>query len=159
MRKTIRGRGQQLLAAFLMGLILALLLGAEAVRAEESEEVPEEMPEARRNTMVGYDISWPQCDGLYPGEPIGFGIVGVTGGKPYTVNRCLQEQWEWTKQGGYPGEVYINVDYWKRTSYHHFFGPAGLCSPLDLACQAFNYGWNGAREAVSYGESQGVDAT
>jgi hypothetical protein len=158
MRNALRGRGQQLLAAFLMGLILALILGVEAVRAQSPEEPAGSLPAPGRETMVGYDISWPQCGVAYPAEPVAFGIVGVTGGKPYTVNRCLASQWQWADRAGYPGEVYINLDYWRRTSYTHFFGPAGLCSPLDAYCQGYNYGWNAAREAVAYGQAQGVDA-
>jgi hypothetical protein len=38
---------------------------------------------------VGVDVSWPQCPGVQlPGAAGGFLIVGVTGGRPFTPNRC-----------------------------------------------------------------------
>ena len=151
MRNVLRHRGQQLLAAFLMGVIFAVLWGTAAVRAEGPA------PEVARPTATGFDISWPQCGGPYPAQPLAFGIVGVTGGKPFTKNRCLADQWRWADSGQFPAEVYINLDYWKKTSYLHFFGPAGLCRASDRLCQGYNYGWQSAKDAVAYGRSQGVD--
>ncbi len=159
MRNLLRGRGQQLLAAFLIGLILALLATGQVVHAQAPEGEEAAAPLPRRANMTGFDISWPQCGTWYPFDPIGFGIVGVTGGRAFTENPCLASQWEWATRGDYPAEVYINVDYWRHTSYHQFFGPAGLCSPWDVMCRAYNYGWNTARHAVDYGRSQGVDAS
>ncbi|MGE5594875.1 MAG: hypothetical protein ACM3S1_02430 [Hyphomicrobiales bacterium] len=156
MRKLVRGRGQQQLAAFLMGLILALLMGAGITRADGPEERPQT---PLRANWVGFDISWPQChERAFPPGQVAFGIVGVTGGKPYTVNPCLRDQYRWAKTGAYPAEVYINLDYWKRLTFRHFFGPAGLCSFDDVLCQSYNYGWNAAKEAVAFGRENGVDA-
>src|SRR3954470_7944602 len=41
----------------------------------------------------GNDISWPQCGGAFPAKA-GFGIVGVTGGRPFTQNPCLAAEWQ-----------------------------------------------------------------
>jgi hypothetical protein len=43
----------------------------------------------------GYDISYPQCSGDLPGKFVGFAIVGLNGGKPFTENKCFERQWEW----------------------------------------------------------------
>ncbi|GAC1442255.1 MAG: hypothetical protein NVS3B26_08650 [Mycobacteriales bacterium] len=46
----------------------------------------------------GFDISWPQCTPHGPQLPpaVGsFAIVGITGGRPLTVNRCLSQEWAW----------------------------------------------------------------
>lgn len=162
MRNVLRGRGQQILAAFLMGLILALLVGTQAGSAAGPDEPPDIVyPPGSipiRPNWVGYDISWPQCDGSIPAETPHFAIVGVTGGRPFTANPCLAEEYRWAESGEYPAEVYINLDYWRRLSFRHFFGPAGLCGPQDSWCQAYNYGWNSAKYAVDLGEAQGVDA-
>ena len=150
MRNVIRAR-QRILGAFLLGLSFAVFWSAGTARAQQPP------PELSRATTTGFDISWPQCGGPYPAQPLGFGIVGVTGGKPFTENRCLADQWRWARTGQFPPEVYINLDYWRKTSYLHFFGPAGLCPTTDPLCQAHNYGWQSAKDAPAYGRSQGVD--
>ena len=43
----------------------------------------------------GYDISYPQCSGELPSKFVGFAIVGLNGGKPFTENKCFKRQWEW----------------------------------------------------------------
>ena len=44
----------------------------------------------------GYDVSWPQCGRALPSDG-DFRIVGVNGGRPYTDNDCLAEQYGWAK--------------------------------------------------------------
>ncbi len=58
---------------------------------------------------VGYDVSHPQCGRTLPADG-GFAIVGVTGGRPLTVNRCANTQLRWAsgKQGH---AVYLNTGY------------------------------------------------
>ena len=43
---------------------------------------------AATDPNVGYDISYPQCNGTFPNGGA-FGIVGVNGGLPYSANPCL----------------------------------------------------------------------
>jgi len=55
---------------------------------------------------TGYDISFPQCGGAYPGGA--FGIVGVNGGYPFVhYNPCLADQYARTPNAG----LYINTGY------------------------------------------------
>jgi len=42
---------------------------------------------------LGYDISYPQCPSTAPPAGSTFSIVGVNGGKGFTVNPCLAAQW------------------------------------------------------------------
>jgi non-ribosomal peptide synthetase component F len=43
---------------------------------------------------TGNDISYPQCStSTYPNNS--FGIVGVTGGKAFTDNSCLSQEFAW----------------------------------------------------------------
>ena len=37
---------------------------------------------------IGYDVSYPQCSGSYPSNPL-FGIVGVNGGLANNANSCI----------------------------------------------------------------------
>ena len=39
----------------------------------------------------GYDISYPQCKGELPTKFVGFAIVGLNGGKPFTANLPREE--------------------------------------------------------------------
>ena len=102
----------------------------------------------------GYDISYPQCGGAYPANPA-FAIVGVNGGRVYSVNPCLASQIAWG--GGAGAQLYANTgnpgpalsSYW----------PLGQTAPRscdaahpDTADCAFDYGYNAA--AQSYATAQ-----
>ncbi|MGH2627568.1 MAG: hypothetical protein ACRDHY_13065 [Anaerolineales bacterium] len=150
MRKLLRGRGQQLAAAFLLGLIFAVV-GAQLARAEE--------PATAKATglLVGYDISWPQCNGPYPTGHATIGVIGINGGKPFTGNQCLESQWKWLGQHAQRDAVYINLDYPRTTNIHQLWGPAGFCKLDDLQCRTYNYGWNSARDAHARARAAGID--
>jgi hypothetical protein len=45
---------------------------------------------------TGYDVSFPQCSGSYPSNPL-FGTVGVNGGLANTTNRCLSGELRWAR--------------------------------------------------------------
>jgi hypothetical protein len=55
---------------------------------------------------LGYDVSHPQCKKTLPSDG-GFAIVGVTGGHPFSSNKCVGDQLKWavTKSGH---AVYVN---------------------------------------------------
>ena len=56
----------------------------------------------------GYDVSYPQCRKKLPTASVGFAIVGLNNGKPFTVNPCFAKQWKWaTTHSG--AAVYINT--------------------------------------------------
>lgn len=56
----------------------------------------------------GYDISHPQCRSGNPTGDIGFAIIGLNRGKPFTGNPCFGNQWLWaTRHEG--AAVYINL--------------------------------------------------
>lgn len=46
--------------------------------------------------LVGYDVSWPQCETKLPSDHA-FVVVGVNGGRADEANPCLQKQLEWAK--------------------------------------------------------------
>ena len=45
---------------------------------------------------TGYDVSYPQCSGSYPSNPL-FGIVGVNGGLANNANRCVGSELHWAR--------------------------------------------------------------
>jgi hypothetical protein len=50
---------------------------------------------------TGYDVSYPQCSGSYPANPL-FGIVGVNGGRANTANPCMASELRWARSA--PGQ-------------------------------------------------------
>jgi hypothetical protein len=97
----------------------------------------------------GYDISYPQCGAAYPASPA-FGIVGVNGGKVFSVNPCLSSQLAWA--GGASGELYANTG--NPGPALSSFWPRGQTTPRfcdganpDTADCAFDYGYNAAKHS------------
>ena len=101
-------------------------------------------------TSLGYDISFPQCGGNLP-TPVGFGIVGVNDGHPFSTNPCLVPELRWaaTTVGASP-EFYTNTAN---------PGPAGdvnwptsqqspdVCSGANTVPCSYDFGWNAARSS------------
>ncbi|HEV1997305.1 MAG TPA: hypothetical protein VGR61_04130 [Candidatus Dormibacteraeota bacterium] len=100
---------------------------------------------------AGADISWPQCGGGYPAG-YSFGIVGVTGGHPFSGNDCFASEFDWAWSTGSP-QVYVNLDYGVRRD-----GPL-KCASDDEGCQAYNYGYDSAQWAYGYADSQSGGAS
>jgi len=101
------------------------------------------------NTTRGFDISYPQCGGAYPANPA-FGIVGINGGRVFSVNPCLASQVTWG--GGAATELYANTA--NPGPALSSFWPAGqttprFCDPdnTDTADCAFDYGFNAAKHS------------
>ncbi|HVF13893.1 MAG TPA: hypothetical protein VM942_04795, partial [Acidimicrobiales bacterium] len=104
---------------------------------------------------VGHDISWPQCDKGLP-DVGAFGIVGVTGGRPYTRNACLSSQFAWAEAspggaGFYmntsnPGVDSLAVDWYAQRS------PDPACAPGNEVACAYDFGFNAAAEAFAYAQ-------
>jgi hypothetical protein len=94
---------------------------------------------------AGYDISYPQCSGGYPGLPQPqFGIVGITGGRPFRINPCLRDQYAWAAADDRTPALYVNLDFGEH--------PYGLvrCTDDDHTCNAYNYGYNAAQYAFTF---------
>jgi hypothetical protein len=111
---------------------------------------------AAAGSTVGYDISYPQCNSSFPSAPA-FGIVGVTGGKPFSANPCLgtgdgPSQLAWA---GMNAQLYANTANPGPALSTHW--PNGQTSPQpcntasnpgsDTAECAYDYGWNAAADS------------
>ncbi|MBI4033497.1 hypothetical protein HY379_00680 [Candidatus Saccharibacteria bacterium] len=121
---------------------------------------------ARTASVLGSDVSWPQCGRKLPSGQA-FGIVGVNGGLATTTNPCLAEQLLWAGNSSgaanqpktqlyvntaNPGEIIDQVSTWPvnnvdKTGFTPN-NPYGQCGgENDLAC-SWQYGWNRAVEDV-----------
>jgi hypothetical protein len=99
----------------------------------------------------GFDISWPQCDGAYPGAH-DVGVVGITDGRPFTTNPCLGSQYGWAKGSRMPGgaQAYVNLEIDGSSNGPHH------CGADDHACRAYDYGLLTAVDAMGRAGAQGV---
>jgi hypothetical protein len=91
----------------------------------------------------GNDISWPQCGGAFPAKA-GFGIVGVTGGRPFTQNSCLAAEWQWALSAKGAPAYYMNLSN-PGTSDPSGYGASAASYALNYASSA-----TGASSAVSH---------
>jgi hypothetical protein len=108
---------------------------------------------------TGYDISYPQCSGSYPSNPL-FGIVGVNGGLANKANPCLGDELRWA--GDAPGQkrptqpplsLYINTG--NPGAHRVSDWPSGGTAPRYGACnglltKACSYIYGEQRAAHSY---------
>jgi hypothetical protein len=108
------------------------------------------------STRFGHDISWPQCDGPFPAPGYGYGVIGVTGGRPFRANRCLAEQWAWATSGGSGGALYINLASPTLGDPAAMHGPAGDCAASDLPCQTYNHSANNVLYALDLARRAGA---
>jgi hypothetical protein len=106
----------------------------------------------------GNDVSWPQCDTGLPDPGYAFGVVGITGGKPFTANPCLARQWRWATANGSGGGVYVNLASAVPGGPAEMHGPAGDCAVVDLPCQTYNQAANTIGAALAEARAHGVDA-
>jgi hypothetical protein len=111
---------------------------------------------AATDPNVGYDISYPQCNGTFPSGGA-FGVVGVNGGLPYSANPCLgtgdgPSELSWA---GMNAQLYANTaDPGPALSSHW---PNGQSSPKQCNTATnpgsdspechYDYGWNAAADS------------
>jgi hypothetical protein len=119
-------------------------------------------PSPSTPSPIGNDISFPQCPtGAEPALQA-FGIVGVTGGKPFTSNPCLVRQFVWALSSTSPTQPHVGL-YMNTANpgpdVSPNLPPAGTVTPR--ACDgswsgdcAYDYGWRSAQDA--FGRAVGI---
>lgn len=110
--------GLSLVAAVIMVVLLATGF-AQSLPSLVGGEAPTRNLEITQATAAqftgpevnnGFDVSFPQCDSPLPENEDGFAIVGITGGRPFKVQPCADEQLWWARnQSGFA--VYMNTEY------------------------------------------------
>jgi hypothetical protein len=103
-------------------------------------------------TSYGYDISFPQCGGNLP-TGVGFGVVGVNYGHPFSTNPCLTTELQWS-QSSLSGQInfYTNTDNPGPANNAHW--PSNQQSPkvcygANTSVCAYDYGWNAAQQSFA----------
>jgi hypothetical protein len=108
---------------------------------------------------IGYDVSYPQCSGSYPSNPL-FGVVGVNGGLALNANRCLGGELRWAR--GTPGQkrpkqppLSLYIDTGNPGGHHVADWPSGGTAPVYGSCNglltnACSYLYGKQRAAYSY---------
>lgn len=117
---------------------------------------------------VGSDVSYPQCNPDVAGQTAtpatgGFGIVGLTDGKPWIANPCAGTEWAAANELPKAPELYLNTANPAPTS--SFYWPTSgsrdpkLCKHAkqvsDPGC-AYDYGWHSAKDAVALATQAGI---
>jgi hypothetical protein len=107
----------------------------------------------------GWDISWPQCRAALPNGGYSFAIIGVTGGREFTGNPCLADEWRWAVQGGSVGSVYANVN-WPSVDEERMLPAlmADACAPFNAQCQGYEWGRRGMLDALGIAARAGVSS-
>jgi len=100
---------------------------------------------------TGVDVSYPNCSASIPA--VNFGVVGVTGGLVYSRNSCA------ASEARHFGDLslYVNTGLNTSSSSSYYTQAKAGCNG-DANCAAYNYGFNAAKDAVSYAQSQGVSS-
>ncbi|HUX86232.1 MAG TPA: hypothetical protein VMW65_04460 [Chloroflexota bacterium] len=107
---------------------------------------------------LGFDISYPQCQTMTsPFAPTNlsyqFAVLGVTGGRAMTQNRCLGEELQIAAQQKLSPSFYLNVNYPRSAALSDAAsGPLGTCDTTDSQCLSYTYGWNTAQNAYRYAQ-------
>jgi hypothetical protein len=134
------------IASLLLIANVFLLSGATAFAAKTT---------AAPATLLGNDISWPQCNKTLP-KGQAFGIVGVNNGLANNTNPCFATQLSWAlASSGGTGQpkaaLYVNTanpglggSWWPSSNDYGgstIDNPYGTCNHSDTAACAYMYGY------------------
>jgi hypothetical protein len=135
LRKSLRG------LAAAAGIFFLAVVGARSVSADSPYQPG----------SIGYDISAPQCPANFPSGGA-FGIVGVTNGRAWSVNSCLQAEYQWASSRSAAPAFYMNTANPGPVNPHWQLPGPRVCIDFttanDRGC-AYNYGWNAASDAFT----------
>jgi hypothetical protein len=139
-------------------VVVALAVAAALLAAPTAASAA---PTATTTTpsLVGYDVSHPQCDSALPSERA-FAVVGVNGGLATRTNPCLADQlaWAWRSTGvveaqpkaqiylntANPGQVLHLVTTWPEAGTT----PYGSCDGTNSRACSWQYGRERAQNTV-----------
>ncbi len=90
-----------------------------------------------------YDMSWPQCQPY--GQPLPPStaraiVIGLTEGRPFTVNRCLSTQVSWARSNAQPVQAYTMAGY-PTAAQLSVYGSGGPWTGAGLESRLRNVGY------------------
>ena len=104
--------------------------------------------------ILGGDVSWPQCsraltgyDLPMPAKDSGFVIIGLTHGRPFTDNPCLETQLAWAWSHEVPAMTYTMAAH-PTDAQLEATGRNGPWAPTTRADRLRNAGYAQARDAL-----------
>jgi hypothetical protein len=101
-------------------------------------------------TSLGVDVSFPQCGATLP-TPVGFGVVGVNNGRPFTANPCLAVELAWAQTTVTASPAFyantadpgpLNNPSWPTSQET----PQACAGDDSIAC-SYDWGWNAAQNS------------
>jgi hypothetical protein len=101
---------------------------------------------------TGVDVSYPNCSASVP--KVAFGVVGVTGGLVYSPNNCAAAEARRFSNVS----LYVNTGLNASAQSPYYVAAQNGCNG-DALCAAYNYGYNAAKDALSYAASQGLSSS
>lgn len=104
--------------------------------------------EAQAATLVGYDLSWPQCPSRLPPTSTRFVVIGLTNGRPFTRNPCVARQASWAAAHGVPTHAYAMAAF-PTTAQLTAYGGSGPWSSATRAGRLSNVGYAEAAQAAA----------
>lgn len=108
---------------------------------------------------IGYDVSYPNCSQSINGSAYSFAVVGVTGGRAFSSNGCLSQEFNAAKAVTPAPSLYMNLNApVGSTAKEANLGPQ-KCARNDKACQSYNYGYQAALDAMETADSAVVSST
>lgn len=130
-----------------LSALAIIAIGAGTARAAK--------PVTTTGALVGNDISWPQCNTVYPSGQA-FGIVGLNNGLANNTNPCFAQELAWAQQskGGTRQDLaalYVNTanpglggSFWPDSNSYQGMAignPYGSCNHDDTPACAYIYGY------------------
>lgn len=101
---------------------------------------------------TGVDMGYPNCSAKI--QPVGFGIVGVTGGLVYSHNNCAAAEASHFSNLS----LYVNTGL-NASSNSTYYQQAQIGCGGDVNCAAYNYGYNAAKDAFNFASAQGLNSS
>lgn len=114
------------------------------------------------SSNLGFDYSYNAP--LFPPTNFGFGIVGVTGGKSFTQNPRITQEYNWAQfGGGARPTLYVNLNAPYGSSVAGHVSTPSTCPTTTVGtttdptpCAGYNYGYNAAAYALAYAKASGA---
>lgn len=108
---------------------------------------------------TGSELTWFGCLSPFPDPPQTFAIISISGGRAFYANPCLISEFAWARNASTPPSFLLNLNSpVGTTAFEGRSGPKGSCRSEDALCLSYNFGYNAARLAAAYAQSQETSA-